>query len=219
LFTGSAVSKQIFTVPVGLRWTNREGDFGGLEPYDGKLSRTVLRGGGGREAPRLPGDERKAMKKTIIILLFMSLLLPISCLAGGKMPETLEEQLATDNPRVIKYLQSLKASDTGKKLKGIKLSDNSVALKDHIFLEKIELNKRRTSIYILRSMGQVISYAWVESDGQPLPIPPCPPNADEEGQNVLSGDVYTWKDVQPGDGVVVMKCVTNKWIREVKGLK
>jgi hypothetical protein len=26
-----------------------------LEPYDGKLSRTVLRGLGGRNAPRLPG--------------------------------------------------------------------------------------------------------------------------------------------------------------------
>ncbi len=35
------------------------GRFGGLsnmlEPYDGKLSRTVLRGEGGREAPDLPG--------------------------------------------------------------------------------------------------------------------------------------------------------------------
>jgi len=28
---------------------------GGLEPYDGKLSRTVLRGGRGRKAPDLPG--------------------------------------------------------------------------------------------------------------------------------------------------------------------
>ncbi len=26
-----------------------------LEPYDGKLSRTVLRGEGGRKAPDLPG--------------------------------------------------------------------------------------------------------------------------------------------------------------------
>lgn len=35
---------------------SREGDyFGGLEPYDGKLSRTVLRGERSREAPDLPG--------------------------------------------------------------------------------------------------------------------------------------------------------------------
>ena len=38
------------------------GRFGGLskmlEPYDGKLSRTVLRGEGGRKAPDLPGARR-----------------------------------------------------------------------------------------------------------------------------------------------------------------
>lgn len=35
---------------------SREGDyFGGLEPYDGKLSRTVLRGERSRKAPDLPG--------------------------------------------------------------------------------------------------------------------------------------------------------------------
>ena len=29
-----------------------------LEPYDGKLSRTVLRGEGSRKAPALPGKEK-----------------------------------------------------------------------------------------------------------------------------------------------------------------
>jgi len=28
-----------------------------LEPYEGKLSRTVLRGRGGRKAPKLPGKD------------------------------------------------------------------------------------------------------------------------------------------------------------------
>jgi hypothetical protein len=38
---------------------SRQGDyFGVLEPYDGKLSRPVLRGVGSREVPRLPGQEK-----------------------------------------------------------------------------------------------------------------------------------------------------------------
>ena len=47
---------------------SREGDyFGGLEPYDGKLSRTVLRGERSRKAPDLPGgtkiyEKRKTIK-------------------------------------------------------------------------------------------------------------------------------------------------------------
>jgi hypothetical protein len=35
--------------------------FEGLEPYDGKLSRTVLRGERGREAPDLPGKKGRAV--------------------------------------------------------------------------------------------------------------------------------------------------------------
>ena len=34
------------------------GCFGVLEPYDGKLSRTVLKGVGSRKAPCLPGDHQ-----------------------------------------------------------------------------------------------------------------------------------------------------------------
>ena len=34
---------------------NAKGAFEGLEPCDGKLSRTVLRGKGGRKTPALPG--------------------------------------------------------------------------------------------------------------------------------------------------------------------
>jgi len=33
-----------------------------LEPYDGKLSRTVLRGERGREAPDLPDSDRYAVR-------------------------------------------------------------------------------------------------------------------------------------------------------------
>jgi hypothetical protein len=45
---------------------SRKGDyFGVLEPYDGKLSRTVLRGVGSRKAPRLPGEDSE--KVTISI--------------------------------------------------------------------------------------------------------------------------------------------------------
>ena len=46
-------------VRCGSNWrVSREGDyFGGLEPYDGKLSRTVLRGERSRKAPDLPGAD------------------------------------------------------------------------------------------------------------------------------------------------------------------
>jgi hypothetical protein len=41
--------------------------FEGLEPCDGKLSRTVLRGKGGRKAPALPGLFRDELKPLDIV--------------------------------------------------------------------------------------------------------------------------------------------------------
>ncbi len=155
------------------------------------------------------------MKKIILFLLLLS----IPCLAAKQVPKTLEDQLALDNQKVIKYLQSLKASDTGKTLKGIKLSDRNVILKDHVFLERIFSAKNEFHVYLFRDGSKIVAYAWVDTNGKPLPIPPCPPNSEEEGQYVLSSDIYTWKDVQPEHGIVIMKCVTNKWINEIKMIK
>jgi hypothetical protein len=156
------------------------------------------------------------MKKKIIVF---SLLLSALCVAAQQVPKTLEEQLALDNPRVIKYLQSLNASDSGKKLKGIRLSDGSISLKNYVFIETINSAKNKFNVYVFRYNRRKIAYAWVESDGKSLPIPSCPSNYEEEGQYVLSGDIYTWTDIQPGDGVVIIECVTDKWINEIKTTK
>ncbi len=150
------------------------------------------------------------------VLGIVLLLLSVPLFAAQKVPETLDEQLSIDNSRVMKYLNSLTSSDIGKKLKGIKLSDQSIVLKNHIFLEKIYSTKNKSTVYVFRDKAKMVAYAWVEKTGRPLPIPPCPSNYKEEGQYVLSGDVYTWKAVEPGDGVVVLECVTKKWINEIK---
>jgi hypothetical protein len=155
------------------------------------------------------------MRIPVIILLLISAPL----FAAQKVPETLGEQLALDNPRVIKYLKGLTSSDIGKKLKGIKLSDGSIDLRNHIFLETINSAKNNFTVYVFRNKAKRVAYAWVESNGRPLPIPACPSNYEDEGQYVLSGDIYTWKEVQPGDGVVIIECVTNKWINEIKKIK
>lgn len=155
--------------------------------------------------------------KTIIVVILVMISAPLS--AARHVPETLGEQLELDNPRVIKYLRALKTSDAGKKLKGIKLSDGSIALKGHVFLETIKSAKNHFAVYVFRNKTKKVAYAWVEPDGRPLPIPACPSNSNEEGQYVLSGDIYTWTDVHPGDGVVIMECVTDKWINEIKRTK
>jgi|WetSurSiteA1Bulk_404760.scaffolds.fasta_scaffold43956_2 hypothetical protein len=151
------------------------------------------------------------MRVLVIVLLLVSAPL----FAAQKLPETLDDQLSIDNHRVIKYLNTLTSSYIGKKLKGVKLSDQSIVLKGNIFLEKIYSTKNKYTVYVFRDKSKLVAYAWVEANGNPLPIPPCPSNYKDEGQYVLSGDVYTWQEVHPGDGVVVLECVTKKWISEI----
>jgi hypothetical protein len=156
------------------------------------------------------------MNKMMKIIVIIFLLMAAPLFAAQQVPQTLGDQLALDNPRVIKYLNGLNKSDIGKKLKGVKLSDRSIILKNHILLETINSKKNKFTVYIFRNKAKMVAYAWVKPDGKSLPVPSCPSNSDEEGQYVLSGDIYTWKDVQPGDGIVIMECVTRKWIDEIK---
>lgn len=65
------------------------------EPYDGKLSRTVLRGVGGREAPLLPGPKDNKMSG------FMTITGPILDLSDLKPIELIEASKAQD------YIQRL----------------------------------------------------------------------------------------------------------------
>jgi len=57
----------------------------------------------------------------IRILVLVLLLISGTLFAAEKLPETLDEQLAVDNQRVMKYLGRLTASDVGKRLKGVRL--------------------------------------------------------------------------------------------------
>lgn len=153
------------------------------------------------------------------VLVIVLLLISEPLFAAQKVPESLDEQLSIDNQRVINYLNHLTSSDVGKKLRGIKLSDENIVLKNYIFLERIYSTKNKYYVYVFSDKAKIVAYVWVEINGRPLPIPQCPSNYKEEGQYVLSGDVYTWEAVQPGDGVVVLECVTNKWINEIKNNK
>jgi hypothetical protein len=165
----------------------------------------------------MPGANEVIYMKRLLAIILLLIATPV--FSAQKVPRTLDEQLDIDNKRVIKYLSRLTLSDVGKKLKGIKLSDQGVALENHIFLEKIHSTKDKFTVYVFRKKAKTIAYAWVEPNGQSIPIPPCPSNYKEEGQYVLSGDVYTWADVHPGDGVVIIECVTKKWIDEIKNNK
>jgi hypothetical protein len=145
------------------------------------------------------------MKHAITILLCLQLL------ACATPPRTIGDQLASDNPRVIAYLSKLTPADHGKAIDGVRLSDGSNDLRGHIFLGSRIDRARGWHIYLFEDDGSTGAFAWVDAGGKPLPIPLD--GSQGESAAVLSGDIYTFTEVGPDDGVVILYGATPAWLK------
>lgn len=153
------------------------------------------------------------MNKRILITL---LLLTASLMAFEQIPNYSVEGMVSDNAETIKYLTSLDASDVGKTLEGVKLSYGGFVLKGDVFLEKIHSARNKSTVCLSKDGTNRVAYAWVESGGQGLPSPRCSRDCE---LSTLSGDLYTYTEICAGDGVVIVHCVTDNWIKQVRKTK
>ena len=143
--------------------------------------------------------------------------------AANSCDVDLEAWLACNNPRAIRYLAALSQSDVGNVLRGVRLTDGTVAAKGY---RLIALPKTPKGVHIVvvrrpkRSAPNAAdgflpggdgAFVWVEAGGPEVLLAKCPESA-FENQYVLSGDVYTWKAVQPGHGVVEVGCIKPEWM-------
>ena len=138
--------------------------------------------------------------------------------------------LQCNNPRAIRYLSRLTPDDVGTMLPGVKLSDGSFRAKGYRLLGLPTGLGRGVHVVLVRrakaskapevagdefAPGGEGAFVWVERGGVPLPLPKCGGPAYESAY-VLSGDVYTWKAVQPDHGVVEVGCVDPAWTLKVR---
>jgi hypothetical protein len=157
-----------------------------------------------------------ALSATVTILLQAAGPSPKACDAD------LEAWLGCNNPRAIRYFSKLSQADVGRVLKGVRLTDGTVAAKNYRLIG-LPRTARGVHIVVVRRPkssapdaadgflpGGDGAFVWVESGGPEVPLPECPESA-FENQYVLSGDVYTWKAVQPGHGVVEVGCIKPEW--------
>ncbi|QIF02071.1 hypothetical protein G5S37_11185 [Roseimicrobium sp. ORNL1] len=130
-----------------------------------------------------------------------------------------EDRFSADDRRIMQYLESLSADDLGKKGRGVRLSDNAVALEGHTLLHRLPVPSHSAHIYVLRegtvAMGLPVAYAWVEPGGISFPIPDLP--AGERGEAAyMQKEAYTYADVVPGIGLVQISCPTERWIKSLQ---
>lgn len=150
------------------------------------------------------------MKNCLPVLLF-----PILLAACQTAPKDLGEQLDRDNPKLIAYLVTLGARDINTPGAGVRLYDG-VELKDAIFLGSKHLPAKKQHIYLFKTTDGYRAYAWVDTGGTALSIPPDRSGSPGEDAYVLSGDIYTYPEVHPGDGVVILSGATPKWLAAQK---
>ena len=121
--------------------------------------------------------------------------------------------LQCNNPLVIGYLRNLETADIGTVVNGIELTDGHRELENHAYQGQVNETPTGVHIYVFRHRGTRVAFLWVDEDAEPFPLPPCPMGAvpGAESAHVLSGDVYTWRSAQPGDGVIQVNCVAPSW--------
>ena len=123
--------------------------------------------------------------------------------------------MAVDNPKVMAYLGTLKDSDVGKKVKGVKISDGTVELKGSEYLGSKHLAAKKQHIFLFRNSDGTSAYVWVDKGGKPLDIP-VDKSSPGENAYIISGDIYTYPVVEGGDGLVILSGATLEWFKKQK---
>jgi hypothetical protein len=151
------------------------------------------------------------MMERYIILIISLLLVEVSFASEKDCNKDIVAYLNCNNTIVIDYLSSLSEEDIGRKLNGIELSDQNIILNGYKFLGKSTRVDQSIHLYLFEFDNRHEAFVWIEPKGKKLVIPKCPEDVTSENAYVLSGDVYTWKAVQPDHGVVQIMCTDRQW--------
>jgi hypothetical protein len=162
---------------------------------------------------------RDILPKFIICLLGLFIFFPQET-AYAKCPgQTLKDMLDFENPRVIKHLTAIESMGAGYREAGILLCDGDKFLSNWIFKESIHPSCTGQHIYLFEENHLLRAVIWIERIGKVVSVPPCPKDDCSnisEPAHVISGDVYTSKEIDPGDGIVVIQYPTKEWVEGLK---
>jgi hypothetical protein len=118
---------------------------------------------------------------------------------------------ACANQEVLRYLESLTEKDVGAVTPGVPISKGFTPLQGMKFLGRVTGLGRGRHVYVFEERRRRKAYAWLDERALPLTLPRCPDAVSPESAYALTGDVYTWKALQTGHGIVEVMCVSPDW--------
>jgi hypothetical protein len=175
----------------------------------------------GRKKQRFTVQSLGKMNKPMarIKIIFLVVIFQVPWIVYAKCPgEWLGDMLGFENPRVMKELKAIESKGKGFRVQGINLCDDSKILENWVFKRSLEPLCSGQHIYLFEEGDTLRAVVWVGVGGKPIKVPPCP-GGDCSNMNepagVISGDIYTWNEVQPGHGVVLLFYPTNEWVQNL----
>lgn len=81
------------------------------------------------------------------------------------------------------------------------------------FLGSRDVPEKGQHIYLFRCGKDFKGYAWVDAGGKSLETPRIATDFSGESAYVLTGDIHTFPEVGPGDGVVILSGATPEWLK------
>lgn len=148
------------------------------------------------------------------LLLMLPVGMLIAAFSGRAISGTAKEGVGRVSGAALRYLLSLKARDLGRNLEGIRLGNGEQALEGHVFLSARYLPEYKARVFVFREPdGKTpVAWVWVEQGGKAMPLPSCEPDKSRPdwfvwSGAVISGDSYTFSEVQPGGDVVITHCL------------
>jgi hypothetical protein len=119
---------------------------------------------------------------------------------------------ASSSPLAVEYLRTLPNDQLGKELGGIQLSDGKRWLQGFVYLGRVSVDHPgMTVVSVQLPPEKPVTFVWIEPDGEAWPLPACEPVEKGVRARTLSGQVYTWKALRPGAGIVSLECPPPFW--------
>lgn|GEM_PF-3159104 len=127
--------------------------------------------------------------------------------------EWLGDWLARNEPLVREYLLELGPDDVGQPLEGAKLTDGARLFAGDVFLRKTDRLPGGIHGWLLQRDDAKFACLWADAGAPAFRLPTCEdPTALEH--EVISRDVYTYGDIQPGGRIVIIWCPPGDWLTD-----
>jgi hypothetical protein len=119
--------------------------------------------------------------------------------------------LERNEPIVREYLLGLGLEDIGQPSQGAKLTDGTRLFAGNVFLGMIGVLPEGVHGFLFQRDDAKFACVWTDSGGSTLRLPTCADPAALEHE-MISHDVYTFGDIQPGGSIVIVWCPPDDWL-------